>query len=82
MAHDGGNCHRYNNCQERVRYRFSRQGGRHLLLAAVLFKIMNADNATKSAVGNVEKAIVAMSDTKQETTLSHGYPRSSAFIRG
>jgi len=43
---------------------------------------MNADDATKSAVGNVEKAIVVMSDKKEESTLAHRYPRSSAFIRG
>jgi len=39
---------------------------------------MSADNTTMSAVSNVEKAIVAMPDTKQESTLSRGYPRSSA----
>jgi len=38
---------------------------------------MNADNATHSAIGNVARAIVAMSDTQQESTLSHRYPRSS-----
>ncbi len=43
---------------------------------------MNADNATKSAVGKIEKTIVAMSDTKQESNAFAGYPRLSAFIRG
>jgi len=39
---------------------------------------MNADNATKSAVGKVEKTIVAMSDTKQE---NNAFPWLSALIR-
>jgi len=39
---------------------------------------MNADNATTSADGNVEKTIVAMSDTKQE---NNAFPWVSACIR-